>query len=168
MIRRPYKQIRRLIAISLVALLSSVPAMAGLTIIGSNGITVSGADGIGYVNTNGITVSGADGVLAFGPTGITVSGADAVTAGFFELRTQFYLRGNLLEQPASHAAYDATCYRRYFMGQSPSSVLAISLSLRHGMDGREPRGARSHGGLWRDPPVGRHRVLHFAMRYSCE
>ena len=52
--------------------------MAGLTIIGSNGITVSGADGIGYVNTNGITVSGADGILAFGPNGITVSGADGV------------------------------------------------------------------------------------------
>ena len=52
--------------------------MAGLTIIGSNGITVSGADGIGYVETNGITVSGADGILAFGPNGITVSGADGV------------------------------------------------------------------------------------------
>jgi len=52
--------------------------MAGLTIIGSNGITVSGADGIGYVNTNGITVSGADGILAFGPNGITVSGADGI------------------------------------------------------------------------------------------
>src|SRR5258708_2166733 len=79
MIRRLDKQFRRLIAIALVALLSSVPAMAGLTIIGSNGITVSGADGIGFIDTNGITVSGADGILAFGPNGITVSGADGVT-----------------------------------------------------------------------------------------
>jgi serine protease AprX len=78
MIRRLYKQFQRVIALALVAMLSSVPAMAGLTIVGSNGITVSGADGIGYVNTNGITVSGADGILAFGPNGITVSGADGV------------------------------------------------------------------------------------------
>jgi serine protease AprX len=57
-----------------------VPALAGLTINGANGITVSGADGIFYQNTNGITVSGADGVLAFNPNGITVSGADGITA----------------------------------------------------------------------------------------
>jgi serine protease AprX len=78
MIPRLYRHFQRLIALALVALLSSVPAMAGLTIIGANGITVSGADGIGFVNTNGITVSGADGILAFGPNGITVSGADGI------------------------------------------------------------------------------------------
>ena len=61
-------------------MLSSVPALAGLTIDGANGITVSGADGILYQNTNGITVSGADGLLAFNPNGITVSGADGITA----------------------------------------------------------------------------------------
>src|SRR5205807_1129253 len=69
-----------LIALTLVLLLSSVPALAGLTITGANGITVSGADGILYTNTNGITVSGADGILAFNPNGITVSGADGITA----------------------------------------------------------------------------------------
>ena len=61
-------------------LLSCVPALAGLTITGSNGITASGADGIDYFNTNGITASGADGILAFGPNGITASGADGITA----------------------------------------------------------------------------------------
>jgi serine protease AprX len=80
MIRRLYKIIRGPIALGLVFLLGSVPAFAGLSIIGANGITVSGADGILYTGTNGITVSGADGVLAFRPNGITVSGADGITA----------------------------------------------------------------------------------------
>jgi len=78
MIRRIYQTIYRPLALGLVVLLSSVPALAGLTINGANGITVSGADGIFYENTNGITVSGADGVLAFDPNGITVSGADGI------------------------------------------------------------------------------------------
>lgn len=80
MIRHLYIAIRRPIALGLVFLLGSVPAFAGLSIIGANGITVSGADGILYTGTNGITVSGADGVLAFRPNGITVSGADGITA----------------------------------------------------------------------------------------
>src|SRR5437763_562988 len=79
MTRHAVKTVNRVVALTLVTLLSSVPALAGLTIIDSNGITVSGADGILYTNTNGITVSGADGVLAFGPNGITVSGADGIT-----------------------------------------------------------------------------------------
>lgn len=75
-----FKTIEQLIALTLVVMVTSVPAMAGLTITGANGITVSGADGILYTGTNGITVSGADGLLAFGPNGITVSGADGITA----------------------------------------------------------------------------------------
>src|SRR5205085_6190220 len=80
MTRNAFKTINRVVALTLVTLLSSVPALAGLTIVGSNGITISGADGILYHDTNGITVSGADGVLAFNPNGITVSGADGITA----------------------------------------------------------------------------------------
>src|SRR5713226_7642965 len=80
MIRELYRKTHRLIALTLVVLLGSVPVLAGLTITGSNGITVSGADGILYYGTNGITVSSADGVLAFRPNGITVSGADGITA----------------------------------------------------------------------------------------
>src|SRR5215813_5407043 len=79
MIRRLNKTIRGPIALGLVFLLSSAPVYAGLEIVGANGITVSGADGILYRDTNGITVSGADGVLAFQPNGITVSGADGIT-----------------------------------------------------------------------------------------
>lgn len=80
MIRNLLRIFESLIALTLVLFLSSVPALAGLTIAGSNGITVSGADGIFYTGTSGITVSGADGVLAFTPNGITVSGADGITA----------------------------------------------------------------------------------------
>ncbi len=80
MISGLFKTSRRLIALTLTALLSSIPALAGLTIAGSNGITASGADGIGYVGTNGITASGADSILAFTPNGITASGADGITA----------------------------------------------------------------------------------------
>src|SRR5436190_4922121 len=80
MIRRIHQSVYRTLALALVVLLSSAPALAGLTINPTNGITVSGADGIFYQNTNGITVSGADGLLAFNPNGITVSGADGITA----------------------------------------------------------------------------------------
>jgi serine protease AprX len=73
-------KVHRALALTLVILLSSVPALAGLTIIGSNGITISGADGVAFSNTSGITASGADGVLAFLPNGITISGADGITA----------------------------------------------------------------------------------------
>jgi serine protease AprX len=79
MIREVYTQSKRLVALALAVLLSSVPAMAGLTIIGSNGITTSGADGVVFNETSGITTSGADGILAFGPNGITTSGADGIT-----------------------------------------------------------------------------------------
>lgn len=68
------------LALLLVVLLTCVPALGGLHIVGSNGITASGADGIDFWSTNGITVSGADGILAFGPNGITASGADGITA----------------------------------------------------------------------------------------
>jgi len=75
-----YKTTRQVIALALVLLVSSTPALAGLTVIGSNGITASGADGIIFNGTSGITASGADGILAFGPNGITASGADGITA----------------------------------------------------------------------------------------
>jgi serine protease AprX len=75
-----HKTLRRFVALALICLLSSAPALAGMTIIGSNGITASGADGIIFTGTSGITASGADGILAFRPNGITASGADGITA----------------------------------------------------------------------------------------
>ncbi len=75
-----FNKARTALALTLLVILSSVPALAGLTIFGSNGITVSGADGVSFINTSGITASGADSFLAFKPNGITASGADGITA----------------------------------------------------------------------------------------
>ena len=76
--------------LALVVLLSSAPALAGLSINGANGITVSGADGIFYQNTNGITVSGADGLLAF-------------NAGSSSLKVELFARGRAWESRARAA-----------------------------------------------------------------
>jgi serine protease AprX len=73
-------QPRKLVALFLIVLLSASQAIAGLVIVGSNGITATGADGIQFIGTSGITATGADGVLTFGPNGITTTGADGITA----------------------------------------------------------------------------------------
>ncbi len=54
-------------------------AFAGLDIVRSNGITLTGADGIHYIGTSGITLTGADGILAYRSNGITLTGADGIT-----------------------------------------------------------------------------------------
>ena len=54
-------------------------ALAGLDIVRSNGITLTGADGINYIGTSGITLTGADGFLAYQSNGITLTGADGIT-----------------------------------------------------------------------------------------
>ena len=75
-----YKKSRPIIALVLIFLVSAGPALAGITVTGSNGITATGADGVRFVGTSGITATGADGVLAFGPNGIIATGADGITA----------------------------------------------------------------------------------------
>lgn len=80
MLRTALQRLRFALALSLVVLVSAVPALAGLTIVGSNGIMASGADGINFWNTSGIMASGADNVLAFQPNGIMASGADGIMA----------------------------------------------------------------------------------------
>lgn len=62
----------------LLSLLTS-SALAGLDIRRSNGITLTGADGINYIGTSGITLTGADGFLAYNSNGITLTGADGIT-----------------------------------------------------------------------------------------
>jgi serine protease AprX len=54
-------------------------AHAGVSIVKSNGITLTGADGINYIGTNGITLTGADGFLSYKTNGITLTGADGIT-----------------------------------------------------------------------------------------
>ena len=61
-------------------LLTTAPVLAGIAVVGSNGITATGADGVVFSGVTGITATGADGVLTFGPNGITATGADGITA----------------------------------------------------------------------------------------
>ncbi|HWQ31722.1 MAG TPA: S8 family serine peptidase [Blastocatellia bacterium] len=78
MINLSSSRIRRFISISLVLTLAAVQVSAGLIITRSNGIAVTGADGISFINTSGIAVTGADGMLAFAPNGIATTGADGI------------------------------------------------------------------------------------------
>ncbi|HEU4713274.1 MAG TPA: S8 family serine peptidase [Pyrinomonadaceae bacterium] len=70
----------KFIALSLLLLLTAQPALAGLSVVKSNGITLTGADGIDYVGINGITLTGADGLFSYSSNGITLTGADGVTS----------------------------------------------------------------------------------------
>ncbi len=72
--------LRRTVALILIATLCAAPVTAGITVVGSNGITATGADGVQFTGLSGITATGADGILTFGPNGITATGADGITA----------------------------------------------------------------------------------------
>jgi serine protease AprX len=63
----------------LLFVLLSGQAQAGLDIVRSSGITLTGADGINYIGTSGITLTGADGFLPYQANGITLTGADGIT-----------------------------------------------------------------------------------------
>ena len=69
----------RFVALLLLLLLTAQPAWAGLSVVKSNGITLTGADGINYVGMNGITLTGADGIFNYNSNGITLTGADGIT-----------------------------------------------------------------------------------------
>ncbi|HEV7699192.1 MAG TPA: S8 family serine peptidase [Pyrinomonadaceae bacterium] len=55
------------------------PAYAGLDIVRSSGISLTGADGINYIGTSGISLTGADGILAYRANGISLTGADGIS-----------------------------------------------------------------------------------------
>ena len=65
-------------AIVLLAFLANF-ASAGIVFERSNGITLTGADGIQYVGVSGISLTGADGILNYSTNGITLTGADGIT-----------------------------------------------------------------------------------------
>ena len=75
----PINQMNRFLALLLILLLTAQPAWAGLSIVKSNGITLTGADGIEYVGINGITLTGADSIFNYSSNGITLTGADGIT-----------------------------------------------------------------------------------------
>ncbi|HKU77458.1 MAG TPA: S8 family serine peptidase [Pyrinomonadaceae bacterium] len=69
----------RFLALLLLFLLTAQPALAGLSVVKSSGITLTGADGIQFVGINGITLTGADGIFNYNSNGITLTGADGIT-----------------------------------------------------------------------------------------
>jgi serine protease AprX len=68
----------RFLALLLILLLTAQTAWAGLSVVKSNGITLTGGDGINYVGINGITLTGADGIFNYNSNGITLTGADGI------------------------------------------------------------------------------------------
>jgi len=70
---------KRIICLLVIMSFAAASARAGLDIVRSNGITLTGADGIRYIGTSGITLTGADGFLAYDANGITLTGADGIT-----------------------------------------------------------------------------------------
>jgi len=68
----------RFLALLLILLLTAQTAWAGLSVVKSNGITLTGADGINYVGINGIALTGADGIFNYNSNGITLTGADGI------------------------------------------------------------------------------------------
>ncbi|HVF56166.1 MAG TPA: S8 family serine peptidase [Pyrinomonadaceae bacterium] len=72
-------------SLALVCLLCGIPASAGIIVRGTQGLTMTGADGIYYDNVSGLTMTGADsllgvnGISAMHTDGLTMTGADGLT-----------------------------------------------------------------------------------------
>ncbi len=75
----PFMKLKQIFSLVVLYALVAQSVLAGISVFKSNGISVTGADGIHYVGTNGISVTGADGFLSYRSNGITVSGTDGVT-----------------------------------------------------------------------------------------
>ena len=73
-----YCRVTRFIAVALAVLLIVTPAIAGVTISGTNGIVMTGADGVTFDQTNGIVMTGADSILNYRANGIVMTGADGI------------------------------------------------------------------------------------------
>ena len=71
--------LRKSISLLLIIASSANSIFAGLIVERSNGITLTGADGIRFVGTSGITLTGADSFLNYSSNGITLTGADGIT-----------------------------------------------------------------------------------------
>ena len=91
--------------------------------------------------------------------------AAALAAGVFQLRAELRLRRHLLEQSSSHVARHQAGHRRHPVGQSASVVLAVAVSLHHGVDRRKPFGAGAVGGVRRGAADGGHRLFHLAAAH---
>ncbi len=88
-------RLRQALCLSLALLLTALPASAGIRVQGTQGLTMTGVDGIYYDNTSGLTMTGVDGFLGLNingifstssdgstginPDGLTMTGVDGVT-----------------------------------------------------------------------------------------
>jgi len=73
-----YCRIKRVVSLTLAVFLIVTPALAGITISGTNGIVMTGADGVTFDQTNGIVMTGADSILNYRANGIVMTGADGI------------------------------------------------------------------------------------------
>src|SRR5687767_15832298 len=78
--------------------------------------------------------------------------------GLLELRIEFYLRGDLLEQSPPHLQCRPTGERHDTLGQSSLAVLALVDPVCYAVDGREPFRHLAGGGLWGGPAPVRNRL----------
>lgn len=70
---------RRFLALVIVTAFAVSTASAGISVIRSSGITLTGVDGLQYVGVSGITLTGVDGLLNSYSNGITLTGVDGIT-----------------------------------------------------------------------------------------
>src|SRR5262249_44848122 len=83
-------------------------------------------------------------------------------AGLSQLRAEFRLCRHLLEQPPSSAACHGDGKWRDSLGQPASVVLAVAVSVCHGVDGGEPFQRAAYGTLWRGAADGGYRIFSSA------
>ncbi len=70
---------RKILSLLLLYIFTVNSALAGLNVVKSSGISLTGADGIRYVGTSGISLTGADGFLNYKSNGISLTGADGIS-----------------------------------------------------------------------------------------
>ncbi len=77
-------KLKNLLSITVLCAFAVQTASAGISVVKSNGVSVSGADGVQYFGLNGVSVSGADGFLSYKANGVSVSGADGLPITSFD------------------------------------------------------------------------------------
>jgi serine protease AprX len=71
-------RIKKILSFLLLTAIAAQTAFGGILIVKSNGISLTGADGIQYVATPNISLTGADGFLNYKSNGISLTGADGI------------------------------------------------------------------------------------------
>lgn len=74
-----YRFVKKLFCLFLIYAFPLHCALAGISVVRSSGITLTGIDGVNYVGTSGISLTGIDSLLTYKSNGITLTGIDGVT-----------------------------------------------------------------------------------------